>query len=135
MDSEYILQTDNDIIVNMDLLVESLKNFKSGFTGKLAKNAKLSRGIYSNNYIPLESYLDKRLIHVWGRGYVFTKNVKNPLVEALDQYKGVFLDFEQVFSGMIAFIHQFALWHSHQFALWHSHQFALWHSRREVDLF
>ena len=98
------MQTDSDSMVNIDLLVTDIENFKSGFTGMTAHKDIVNRNSLSTSYMPKEIYPNYYWPDfVYGSGYVMTKDVKKLLLQALEQYKGFILDIEDAFiTGVIA---------------------------------
>ena len=89
--------------VNIELLIQSLNRFKSGYTGHRAKE-KAIRHIGYKQHIP-EQYYPKEWfpMFVFGGAYVLSIDVIDKLLTTIDSYTDYVLDIDDVFiTGIIA---------------------------------
>ena len=100
---KYILKTDDDIILNVDLLNRTLDQFESGIHGfgrEIEKPIRTnSKNAIPINYYPNDTY--PKYIH--GPAYLLSTDVIDKLLNTIDSYTGFVLDIEDVFiAGIIA---------------------------------
>ena len=102
---KYILKTDDDVIVNINLLNQTLDQFKSGYTGYMTKHVpRADHDINFKNYIPKE-YFPKEWIEYFmnGPAYLLSTDVIDKLLDTIDNYTGYVLDIDDFFiTGYIA---------------------------------
>ena len=91
------------MIVNIDLLMQSLDRFKSGYTEHKAQE-RANRDIGYKQHIP-EQYYPKEWfpMFVYGQAYVLSIDVIDKLLTTIDSYTDYVLDVDDVFiTGIIA---------------------------------
>jgi hypothetical protein len=102
--SKYILKTDDDIVVNIEHLLKNLHTLKKGITGYLIRYMPAFRDIKNPWYIPHCIHPDPIYPeYMSGPGYVMTKNIIKPLLDALEEYSGPVFDIDDAFiTGVLA---------------------------------
>ena len=103
--SKYIIKTDDDTIVNIDMLLNDLNLFQSGISGLKFSNAIVKR--FTNEdcawYTKENFKPDVFPEFVFGWFYAVTSDVIPKLLETLDTYSDNVLDTEDVFvTGVLA---------------------------------
>ena len=95
--SKIIVKTDDDSLVNIDMLLHNLNKFKSGITGFKHKNLSVLRDSirWGKWYYPVEKYKPDYIPpHVYGSFYAITTDVISKLLETLETYSDPVLDLE-----------------------------------------
>jgi hypothetical protein len=96
--SKIIIKTDQDVIVNINLLLDSLDQFKPGITGFKEPNELVYRDPAKKWWFPKRLYKpDVYPPLVFGGFYAITTDVIPKLLETLDTYSDTVLDLEDVF--------------------------------------
>jgi hypothetical protein len=125
--SMYILKTDDDVIVNIEHLLKNLHTLKKGITGYLLRGKSPLRNIKHQWFLPECIHPDQYPEYVNGPGYVMTKNIIKPLLDALEEYSGPVFDIEDAFiTGVLAEKAGVVRYHSSKFNL---------HCQERTDVF
>ena len=100
---KYILKTDDDVIVNIELLNRTLHQFKPGYTGHSAREM-VNRDTTFKQHIPKQYYPNKYIPeYVYGPAYLLTTDMIDKLLDTIDSYTDYVLDIDDVFiTGIIA---------------------------------
>ena len=103
--SKIIVKTDDDTVVNINLLLDSLDQFKPGITGYKDDNKitvprdNSSMAWYPKEYFKPDNYPE----YIYGGFYAITSDVIPKLLETLDTYNDTVLDLEDLFvTGVLA---------------------------------
>ncbi|XP_054156774.1 beta-1,3-galactosyltransferase 1-like, partial [Oppia nitens] len=119
---KYMLKTDDDVFVNVDLLVKVLADFKTGISGILFKNKPVFREVGHKWYIPKQYYSpDIYPDYLSGPAMIADNVTRNQLLRAVDSYKAIagnyMLDIDDaLLTGIIANYANIERHHSYHFA-------------------
>lgn len=102
--TKYILKTDDDVLVNINLLVDKLDSFETGFSGQLLRYVGPQRVETDKWFIPPKYYPQTYFPNYMnGPAYVMAGPIVKQLVKTIDNYFGYVLDIDDLFiSGIIA---------------------------------
>ena len=100
---KYILKTDDDVIVNIDLLNRTLDQFKPGYTGHRSQEVVRS-DVGHKQHIKKEYYRNKYAPEcVYGGAYMLSTDAIGKLLTTIDNYEDYVLDIDDIFiTGIIA---------------------------------
>jgi hypothetical protein len=90
---KYLMKANDDCMINVELLISNLKNFKSGITSYLTPHNTPEGDIASKLFVPHCIYPD----YIMGGTYVLTSDALVVQLEFLEQYPGPILDIDNVF--------------------------------------
>jgi hypothetical protein len=101
LNTKITLKADDNIIVNINELIRSSKNFKKGMTGLLFDKALPDRKPSSDWFIPecifhLSGHLFSEFLS--GAAYLITNEVMQSWIQTLDNYSGPVIDIENLFT-------------------------------------
>ena len=102
--SEYVLKTDDDVLVNIPLLDQLIKQnkFADGLTGKEV-TTRSNRFVGSKWFMPSNVYKHRYYIFLYGFSYVMSKNSVKKLLKTAVNFTDPFLDIDDLFmTGMLA---------------------------------
>ena len=99
-----MMKTDDDVVVNVQLLDSSLSAIESGVTGYTFEHKAPSRDPGNRHYVPEQFHSSNWPIFVGGGAYLVTTDVIDQLLSTIDSYKGYVLDtLDNIFvTGIIA---------------------------------
>ena len=102
--SKLIIKTDDDTIVNIDMLLNNLHQFWSGITGFRHSESQVIRDPSNRWWYPREQYIPVMFIpYVLGCFYVITTDAIPKMLATLETYFDPVLDIEDVFvTGILA---------------------------------
>ena len=102
--SKLIIKSDDDIIINIDMLLHNLNVFKSGITGHKYWKPSVIRNPNKKCWFPKQKYKPDHLSpFVCGSFYAVTTDVIPKLLETLETYSDPVLDIEDQFvTGLLA---------------------------------
>ena len=104
--TKFIMKVDDDVIVNIERLLSSIKTFKSGITGYRVTQVKRKFCENGKGCIPEKFYPATKLVlppYVYGGACIISGDVIQKLINANDKYHGYYLEIEDLFlTGIIA---------------------------------
>ncbi|XP_054156771.1 beta-1,3-galactosyltransferase 1-like [Oppia nitens] len=153
---KYMLKTDDDVFVNVDLLVKVLADFKTGISGYLLKNSYVIRDVGHKWYIPKKYYSpDNYPDYTLGSAMIADNVTRDQLLRAVDTYTTIagnyILDIDDaLLTGIIANYANITRHHSYHFSFDYCHcltclhtvpihfecrqRSAIWHTFLDVSL-
>jgi hypothetical protein len=102
--SDYVLKTDDDVLVNVEKFkrMTDNKQFGSGLTGRVLR-VNSNRVLGHKWFMPKEFYTKNRYIFLWGFSYVMSNDIIRKLYKTASNYSGPVLDIDDLFmTGVIA---------------------------------
>ena len=102
--SQYILKTDDDVMVNINEILNNLDNFNTGLSGSLFVGSGVERSTYQRWYMPAQYYPKTTYPpYLNGPAYIMTNDITDKLLRTIDEYKGFILDIDDMFiTGIMA---------------------------------
>ncbi len=102
--SEYVLKTDDDVLVNVHKLKQITQNkqFRNGLTGRVLR-VNSNRVFGYKWFMPKKYYTKDRYIFLAGFSYLMTNDIIRKLYKTAYHYSGPFLDIDDLFmTGVMA---------------------------------
>ena len=101
---EFILKTDDDVMVNTKSILKNLDQFQTGISGIKFDRPQVERDKKSKWFMPEYYYPEPNYpFYLNGPAYMMTNNITDRLLQELDSYTGYVLDIDDMFiTGIIA---------------------------------
>ena len=102
--SEFILKTDDDVVVDINEILRNLHRFESGISGSLFIGAGVDRWQFRKWHMPIQYYPQPTYpAYLNGPAYIMTTGISDRLLQTIERYSGFILDIDDMFiTGIIA---------------------------------